>query len=276
MSRNIQPHDSDVTGMLRHLFILLSLAFLLCGCSVVRPASKVVAGEASLKRGDYTAAKQAFDEALRYRPNDPRLALIIARAWVSHKRWREAAEVLEKVARRSQDASLYSMLGLCYHNLGDLDRAEEAYLQALRLRPDDPLVLNNLGYMWADQGRNLRTAVKMLEKARQLAPNEAFIMDSLGWAYYRQALEDLKSGRERQAERLLKAARDLVEKAVDRSPGEAEQHYHLGMIYASLGYERDAEAELRRALAVNPKLTKAKEAVDSLSSIPRLAPSSSR
>jgi hypothetical protein len=45
------------------------------------------------------------------------------------------------------------------------------------------------------------------------------------------------------------------------------------MIYASLGYERDAKAELRRALAVNPKLTKAKEALDSLSSIPRLAPS---
>jgi Flp pilus assembly protein TadD len=259
--------------MLRRFFALLSLASLLCGCSAVRPASKVAAGEASLKRGDYAAAKQAFDEALRYRPNDPRLALIIARAWISHNRWREAVDVLEKAAARTRDASIYSTLGLCYHNLNELDRAEEAYLQALKLQPNDPLVLNNLGYMWADQGRNLRTAIKLLEKARQLAPKEAFIMDSLGWAYYRQAVEDLKSGRRKQAEKLLTAARDLVEKAVDRNPGEAEQHYHLGMIYASLGYERDAEAELRRAFAVNPKLTKAKDALDSLSSIPRLTPS---
>lgn len=246
------------------LIPLLILASALSGCSLAGSAAKVAAGQSSLRKGDWEAARRSFDQALRQRPKDPKLALLVAQEWTKYGRWREALRVLERAAHAVPNADIYTQMGACYHNLNDVKRAEQAYLKALELNPRNPLALNNLGYLWADQGRNLPQAIRMLEEANRLAPNQAFIMDSLGWAYYKQALVDARTGKARSARRLLEAARALVEKAVDASPGQPEQHYHLGMIYAELGYLEEAKGELRRALAARSSLPQAHKALREL------------
>ena len=57
--------------------------------------------------------------------------------------------------------------------------------KALELKPEDPHVLNYLGYSWIDQGTNLDEGMKMIKRAVEQRPDDGYIVDSLGWAYYR-------------------------------------------------------------------------------------------
>ncbi len=116
--------------------------------------------------------------------------------------------------------------------------ASEADLQAaLKLSPDQPEVLNYLGYTWVDEGRNLPQAVAMLEKARALSPYDGYIVDSVGWAYYRlHRYED--------ASKTLQAAVLLV-------PGDPTINEHLGDAYWMAGRKLDARFQWNHALAFN-------------------------
>ena len=68
---------------------------------------------------------------------------------------------------------------------GQWERADADLQRALELKPDQPLVLNYLGYSWIDRGQNLDRGLKMIEKAVELRPEDGYIIDSLGWAHYR-------------------------------------------------------------------------------------------
>lgn len=63
-------------------------------------------------------------------------------------------------------------------------RAEKQFLAALQFVPNNPQVLNYLGYSWIDQGINIQQAMKMIAKAAEQRPNDGYIIDSLGWAYF--------------------------------------------------------------------------------------------
>jgi tetratricopeptide (TPR) repeat protein len=116
--------------------------------------------------------------------------------------------------------------------------ASEADLQAaLKLSPDQPEVLNYLGYTWVDEGRNLPQAVAMLEKARALSPYDGYIVDSVGWAYYR-------LHRYADASKTLQAAVLLV-------PGDPTINEHLGDAYWMAGRKLDARFQWNHALAFN-------------------------
>jgi tetratricopeptide (TPR) repeat protein len=118
------------------------------------------------------------------------------------------------------------------------DAAEGDLKHALLLSPDQPQVLNYLGYSWVDQGRNLPEALTMLEKARSLSPFDGYIADSVGWAYY-------KIGRYRDAVKALENAILLV-------PGDSTVNEHLGDAYWRIGRKLDARFQWNHALAFNP------------------------
>jgi tetratricopeptide (TPR) repeat protein len=116
--------------------------------------------------------------------------------------------------------------------------ASEADLQtALKLSPEQPEVLNYLGYTWVDEGRNLPQAVAMLEKARALSPYDGYIVDSVGWAYFR-------LHRYADASKTLQAAVLLV-------PGDPTINEHLGDAYWMAGHKLDARFQWNHALAFN-------------------------
>ena len=126
--------------------------------------------------------------------------------------------------------------GIARERSGNFAGAEEDFLRALELAPEQPYVLNYLGYSWADQGVHLHRARGMLERAVELRPQDGNIADSLGWALFR--LGDLPG------------AIEWLEKAVELESRNSTINDHLGDAYWVAGREREAEFQWRRALTM--------------------------
>ena len=80
---------------------------------------------------------------------------------------------------------IFYFRGICNERAKDWDQAEADLKQALKLYPDQPHVLNYLGYSWIDQGINLDEGMRMIRRAVEQRPDDGYIVDSLGWAYFR-------------------------------------------------------------------------------------------
>lgn len=115
------------------------------------------------------------------------------------------------------------------------DKAEADVNEALKLSPEQPELLNYLGYSWVDRNEKIPEALAMLEKARKLRPYDGYIVDSVGWAYYR-------LGRYDDAARTLEAAVLLV-------PGDSTINEHLGDALWKAGRRMDARFQWNHALA---------------------------
>jgi Flp pilus assembly protein TadD len=139
---------------------------------------------------------------------------------------------------QAEDWTLFYARGITYERTKRWPQAEADFLHALKLQPDQPYVLNYLGYSWVDQGINLDRAKSMLNRAVELRPNDGYIVDSLGWVYYR--LGEYKNAVER------------LERAVELEPGDPTINDHLGDAYWRVGREREARFQWKRALSLNP------------------------
>ena len=80
--------------------------------------------------------------------------------------------------------------GIALERSKQWERAEDDFLRALELSPDQPLVLNYLGYSWVEQGVQLERAKKMIETAVEKRPRDGYITDSLGWTGAQVSLDD--------------------------------------------------------------------------------------
>ena len=122
---------------------------------------------------------------------------------------------------------------------GNWPKAEADLKQALVVSPNEPAVLNYLGYSWVDQQKNIKDALVMLEKARALSPQDGYIIDSVGWAYYRLGRYD--------------DAVSALEDAVQLVPGDPTINDHLGDAYFKVGRKLDASFQWSHALAFGPE-----------------------
>ena len=129
--------------------------------------------------------------------------------------------------------------GMTYERLKKWDKAEADLKAALSYEPDHPYILNYLGYSWADQGINLSKAAEMIERAVQLQPQDGYIVDSLGWVYFR--MKDY--GR----------AVKYLERAVELMPYDPTINDHLGDAYWRLNRHNEARFQWRRALSFKPE-----------------------
>lgn len=128
--------------------------------------------------------------------------------------------------------------GIAYNEAHDWAKAEADFRYALKLAPDQPYVLNYLGYSWADKGEHLAEARRMIQLASERRPNDGAITDSLGWVLLRQG--DVKD------------AVQVLERAVELEPEDATINGHLGDAYAAAGRKLEAQYQWRRALTLNP------------------------
>jgi len=112
------------------------------------------------------------------------------------------------------------------------------FLAALDLEPDQPLVMNYLAYSWVEQKQNLERAQEMLRRAVELRPSDGYIVDSLGWVYYRLGKYEQAVGE--------------LERAVELRPQDPTINDHLGDAYWRVGREREARFQWLRALGLEP------------------------
>ena len=129
--------------------------------------------------------------------------------------------------------------GIALERSGQWARAEKDLLTALDLQPEEPYVMNYLAYSWVEQKTNLDEARQMLIRAVELRENDGYIVDSLGWVYYRLADYD--------------NAVIQLERAVELRPQDPVINDHLGDAYWKVGRHQEARFQWRRALSLKPE-----------------------
>lgn len=173
---------------------------------------------------------------------EPLIAL--GNVYRARKAFKDAAEIYSAaIAALGQPTpghwSLFYSRGIALERLKRWPEAEADFRKALELSPDQPLVLNYLGYSWVEQNTNLDEAFKMLRRAVEQQPTDGYIVDSLGWAYYRLGQYD--------------KALQLMEKAVDLKAADPTINDHLGDVYWRLGREREARFQWNHTRDLNPE-----------------------
>ena len=133
---------------------------------------------------------------------------------------------------------LFYTRGISNERAGDWPNAEADFREALTLEPDQPLVLNYLGYSMVEKGENLDEALAMIQKAVKGQPDDGYITDSLGWVYYRLG-------------RYQDAVAPML-RAVELTPDDPVINDHLGDVLWKVGRTREAEFQWRRALSFGP------------------------
>lgn len=128
---------------------------------------------------------------------------------------------------------LFYARGTTYESLGNWDAAEKDLLQALEYQPENPAILNYLGYSWVEKDINLDQAIELIRQAVELRPNDAFIIDSYGWAYYKQGNYD--------------ESVYWLERAVGLNPEDTTLNDHLGDAYWQTGRIQEARFQWERA-----------------------------
>jgi tetratricopeptide (TPR) repeat protein len=204
------------------------------------------------------------DEAIEHlqalvesRPDEMRGYLALGGVYGSKENWRASADLYDRAVERLKepepaDWNIFYQRGIAYERLREWNEAEPNFRKALELNPDQPQVMNYLGYSWVDKNMNLEEALEMIQKAVELRPSDGYIVDSLGWAYY-------KLGRFEDAVREL-------ERAVSLRPEDPVLNDHLGDAYWRVGrrleatfqwsYARDLEPEPDVLAEVEKKLQK--------------------
>jgi len=154
------------------------------------------------------------------------------------------------------DPWAHSNIAYCFQKLEQWDPAERHHRRALELMPDNPDMMNNLGYFLAERNIKLNEAEDLLQRALKTEPDNPFYLDSLGWIYYRK-------GR-------LEEALHLVRKAVyGMTHDDAELREHLGDIYAAMGDMPRAAEEWRRAVRLDKKRETARQKLEQYQSAPK-------
>ncbi len=249
-----------------------------------------VDGESQVKLGRLLAdvgrvdeAAGLFRSAAKREPANPIYEVYLGSILTKFGRDQEAIKVFESLLKRfGNNEELVKMvrqsLSIAYVNLGNYTKGEAELELLLQNNPDEAGPNNDLGYLWAEQGKNLEKAESMIRKAIREEPENRSYLDSLGWVLF-------KRGK-------AKEALEPMKKAVERMKAEAEQEgenqdatlfEHLGDIYFQLqDIDKAAEAWRmarvagERAVPPEKRLPEIKKKLESLEKMDPVAKPSTR
>lgn len=173
--------------------------------------------------GDLAVVHSTLGDILRAQDEDQ--AAILA--------YTKALDLTEKDDTRAW--FLYFSRGIAYSQDGDSVAAEDDFRAALAINPDQPQVLNYLGYLLVEEQRKLDEALDMIERAVAASPDSGYIVDSLGWVYYRLGRYD--------------EAVVQMEHAVELEAVDPVVNDHLGDVFWAVGRKREAQFQWKRALS---------------------------
>ena len=190
-------------------------------------------------------AKVLLDSVAKQDPTDLKPLDALGTIMRGHKRFEEAVELYTKAIAiigpkpEKKHWTYYYARGTSYERIKRWPQAEADLQKAMQLAPDQPQVLNYLGYSWVDQNKNLKQGLALIEKAVSLKPDDGYIVDSLGWAHYR-------LGNYKDAARFL-------ERAVELRPEDPVLNDHLGDAFWRVGRETEARFQWEQALTLKPE-----------------------
>jgi tetratricopeptide (TPR) repeat protein len=189
-------------------------------------------------------AKTRLEKLIADHPGELEPIVALGNVLRGRKQFKECAEVYGRgVATITKEEKsnwlIYYFRGVCYERAKQWDLSELDLKKALELYPDQPQVLNYLGYSWVDQGVNVDEGMRMIRKAVDQRPDDGYIVDSLGWAFYRLSNYD-------------EAVKQL-ERAVELKPEDPTINDHLGDAYWRVGRTLEATFQWSHARDLKPE-----------------------
>jgi tetratricopeptide (TPR) repeat protein len=196
----------------------------------------------SLDRTD--EAKKRLEHVIAEHPKDTEAMLELGNILRGRKQFAECGDAYTKaidtVAHpEKSNWVMFYFRGICYERSHQWPLAETDMKKALELFPEQPLVLNYLGYSWIDQGVHLDEGMAMIRRAVEQRPDDGYIVDSLGWAYFRTGNYD-------------EAVKSL-ERAVELKPEDPTINDHLGDAYWRVGRVLEAHFQWSHAKDLKPE-----------------------
>jgi tetratricopeptide (TPR) repeat protein len=186
-----------------------------------------------LARNDVRAAETALLKAIELDPRSTGPYLALGRLYAQTGRRDEAlAKLTEALKLSPRDLGLVMATGVVYELTGDLVRAREAYEKALAINPRFAPAANNLAWLYSEHGGDREKALALAQTAKEAAPDDPRISDTLGWILYRRGAHE--------------RALALLQESAAKLPDNPQVRYHLGMAYLQAGDRAGA----RQALTV--------------------------
>jgi tetratricopeptide (TPR) repeat protein len=196
----------------------------------------------SLDRTD--EAKASLEKVIAANPSDLEAIMALGNVLRGRKQFAECADVYSKgidtIGKpEKSNWMIYYFRGICFERAKQWPKAEADLKMALALFPDQPHVLNYLGYSWIDQGVNLDEGMRMIKRAVEQRADDGYIVDSLGWAYYRLGN--------------MEEAVKQLERAIELKPEDPTINDHLGDAYWRVGRELEARFQWSHARDLKPE-----------------------
>jgi tetratricopeptide (TPR) repeat protein len=206
--------------------------------------------QARLRVAALDAQQEKFEQAVARlktlvaeKPDRIDAALTLADLLRGKEKYSDAVQAYDTAIMRIRNLeerhwSVFFGRGIVLERTKQWPKAEVDMKKALELSPEQPHVLNYLGYSWIDQGLHLEEGMKMLQRATELRPDDGAITDSVGWAFYRVGQYD--------------KAVEWLERAAEQKGDDATIIEHLGDAYWHVGRKREARFQWERALNQKP------------------------
>ena len=196
----------------------------------------------ALDRGE--EAEKHLTALVKEFPEDQEAIMALGNVQRGHKKFADCADTYSKSVKllgtpEKANWVVFYFRGICFERSHKWPEAEADLKKALVLYPDQPQVLNYLGYSWIDQGAHLDDGMTMIKKAVSQRPDDGYIVDSLGWAYFRLGDYD-------------ESVKQL-ERAIELKPEDPTINDHLGDAYWQTGRLVEARYQWHRALQFGPQ-----------------------
>jgi len=205
-------------------------------------------GQMLLERGNRAEARDALITARDADSNDLRPVLALAQLDMAEGKMDAARSSLQGVLQaHPKNHTARLILAVLEDAAANYPVAIEHYRKVLETNPTDVVALNNLAFRLANNANQPDEALRLAQQAKELAPDNPAVEDTIGWAFY-------KKGIYRNAVTHLQIA---ASKSKD-----ATMHYHLAMAYLKAGDRKRGQETLDTALKMNPNLPEAKVAQD--------------
>jgi tetratricopeptide (TPR) repeat protein len=191
--------------------------------------------EILLAQTNLTQAEAALQKALELDPGYRPAQVQLAQVYVATKRTDQALEKFNTLAtKNTNDIAALLQMALIHSAASNYSKARDVYERILTVNPRFIPALNNLAYLYSEHLGDLKRALELARKCRELAPNDPASADTLGWTLFRQGQ--------------LAQALSLLKECAEKLPNEPEVQYHLGMVHYQLGEEQPARVAFQDAL----------------------------
>ncbi len=196
---------------------------------------------------NFEEAAKYIDVAIKQEPNNPKPYFFKGLALSRNNEFPEAEKLFKKaIELKKNDDTYYFYLATVQEKQNKLDDTIKSLKKAIEYNPENAMVFNYLGYLYAENNINLDESIELIQKALAISPSNGAYLDSLGWAYY-------KKGDVGQAIKKLLQAEKKLDK--DRSP-DPVVYDHIGDAYHKIGQTDKALEYWKKSvnLQKNPKI----------------------